>query len=141
MLVAEREVIDEAERAVLLLEDQGADRELLAPIRTVLGRVEQDVLEAGPIRIDLPTRRVTVHGRPIVLAGKEYELLRKLASAPTHVFPKEQLLREVWGFRATARTRTVDSHASRLRRKLGAAGGGECVINIWGVGYKLYDEL
>ena len=68
------------------------------------------------------------------------ELLCKLASDPTRVFTKEQLLREVWGFRSSARTRTVDSHASRLRRKLGAAGIGECVINTWGVGYKLLDE-
>ncbi|MEX0674946.1 MAG: winged helix-turn-helix domain-containing protein, partial [Gaiellaceae bacterium] len=62
-------------------------------------------------------------------------------SDPTRVFPREQLLRDVWGFRSSARTRTVDSHASRLRRKLAAAGAAHCVINIWGVGYKLLEEL
>jgi DNA-binding response OmpR family regulator len=114
--------------------------ELLARIRAVLRRVRPEPAErvhAGLITIDRATRRVTVDERPVVLAGREFELLCKLASDPVRVFTKEQLLREVWGFRSSARTRTVDSHASRLRRKLGAAGGGECVINIWGVGYKL----
>jgi DNA-binding response OmpR family regulator len=117
--------------------------ELLARIRAVLRRVRPEPAErmhAGVITIDRATRRVTVGDRPIVLAGREFELLCKLASDPVRVFTKEQLLREVWGFRSPARTRTVDSHASRLRRKLGAAGVGECVINIWGVGYRLLDE-
>ena len=118
-------------------------QELLARIRAVLRRVRPEPAErmhAGLITIDRATRRVTVDERPVVLAGREFELLCKLASDPVRVFTKEQLLREVWGFRSSARTRTVDSHASRLRRKLGAAGGGECVINIWGVGYRLLDE-
>ena len=55
----------------------------------------------------------------------------------TRVFTKEQLLREVWGFRSLGRTRTLDSHASRLRRKLAAAGAGSVVVNVWGVGYRL----
>jgi DNA-binding response OmpR family regulator len=54
------------------------------------------------------------------------------------VFTKEELLREVWGFRSQGRTRTLDSHASRLRRKLSAAGG-DFVRNVWGVGYSLLD--
>ena len=139
VLVAERGVLEEAER---VLEDRGADQELLARIRALLRQAEPEVLEAGAIRIDLGTRRVTVGETPIALAGKEFALLCKLASAPTRVFPKDQLLREVWGFVSSARTRTVDSHASRLRRKLAAAaGGGEWVVNVWGVGYNLLDEL
>jgi DNA-binding response OmpR family regulator len=75
-----------------------------------------------------------------VLAGKEYELLLKLMTDPTRVFTKEQLLREVWGFRSLGRTRTLDSHASRLRRKLSARADGHVfVINVWGVGYRLLD--
>jgi DNA-binding response OmpR family regulator len=73
----------------------------------------------------------------VLLAGKEYELLLKLMTDPTRVFTKEQLLREVWGFRSLGRTRTLDSHASRLRRKLAAAGAGSVVVNVWGVGYRL----
>jgi DNA-binding response OmpR family regulator len=54
-------------------------------------------------------------------------------------FTKEELLREVWGFRSLGRTRTLDSHASRLRRKLSAAGG-DFVRNVWGVGYSLLND-
>jgi DNA-binding response OmpR family regulator len=74
-----------------------------------------------------------------MLAGKEYELLLKLMTDPARVFTKEQLLREVWGFRSLGRTRTLDSHASRLRRKLAAVGPGTFVVNVWGVGYRLLD--
>ena len=76
----------------------------------------------------------------VVLAGKEYELLLKLMTDPTRVFTKEHLLREVWDFRSLGRTRTLDSHASRLRRKLAAAGRGVFVLNVWGVGYRLLDR-
>ncbi|MGB2953111.1 MAG: winged helix-turn-helix domain-containing protein, partial [Gaiellaceae bacterium] len=75
----------------------------------------------------------------VLLAAKEYELLLKLASDPQRVFTKEELLRDVWGFRSLGRTRTLDSHASRLRRKLGQAGADACVLNVWGVGYRLLD--
>jgi len=50
-----------------------------------------------------------------------------------------KLSREVWGFRSLGRTRTLDSHASRLRRKLARDGAGPFVLNLWGVGYKLLD--
>ena len=49
----------------------------------------------------------------------------------------EQLLRDVWGFRTYVPTRTLESHASRIRRKLAAAGLEDWVVNVWGVGYKL----
>ena len=96
-------------------------------------------LVAGEIELDRETRRVTVLGERVFLAAKEFELLAKLASAPYRVFTKEELLREVWGFRSLGRTRTVDSHASRLRRKLARPGAGPFVINEWGVGYRLLD--
>jgi DNA-binding response OmpR family regulator len=117
-----------------------AYEELLARIRAVLRRTsppEHEVRRAGPISADLATRRVTVGDDIVALAGKEYELLLKLMTDPSRVFTKEQLLRDVWGFRSLGRTRTLDSHASRLRRKLTAAGAGTFVINVWGVGYRL----
>jgi DNA-binding response OmpR family regulator len=116
--------------------------ELLARIRAVLRRTappEHEVLRAGPIEVDRATRRVNVFGRPAALAGKEYELLLKLMSDPQRVFTKEELLREVWGFRSLGRTRTLDSHASRLRRKLEASGDERFVLNVWGVGYRLVE--
>jgi DNA-binding response OmpR family regulator len=115
--------------------------ELLARIRAVLRRVSppaRERLAVGSLAIDRAARRVTVGDAPVVLAAKEYELLVKLAGEPARVFTKEELLREVWGFRSLGRTRTLDSHASRLRRKLAAAGG-DFVRNVWGVGYSLVD--
>jgi DNA-binding response OmpR family regulator len=117
--------------------------ELLARIRAVLRRTSpspRDRLEAGAIAVELTTRRVSVKGRSVALPAKEYELLAKLASEPDRVFTKEQLLREVWGYRSLGRTRTLDSHASRLRRKLAQAGAGPCVVNVWGVGYRLLES-
>jgi DNA-binding response OmpR family regulator len=129
--------------------DQGCDdflarpfvyEELRARIHAVLRRTngrEHELLVAAEIRADIATRCVTVGGRVVELAGKEYALLLKLMSDPRRVFTKEQLLREVWDFRSLGRTRTLDSHASRLRRKLQASGDGPFVLNVWGVGYRL----
>ena len=114
--------------------------ELRARIHAVLRRAAPragDVLEAGEIEIDRPTRCVRVAGRRVLLAAKEFELLVKLAGQPARVFTKEELLREVWGFRAMGRTRTLDSHASRLRRKIAAVTDTPYVLNEWGVGYRL----
>ncbi len=117
--------------------------ELLARIRAILRRTappSRDRLEAGEISLDRATRRVTVEGEPVVLAAKEFELLVKLAGDPHRVFTKEELLRDVWGFRSLGRTRTLDSHASRLRRKLARPAGKPYVLNVWGVGYRLLGD-
>jgi DNA-binding response OmpR family regulator len=66
----------------------------------------------------------------------EYELLVHLARDPRRVFNKHELLKAVWGFRSQGTTRTLDSHASRLRRKLGSAGE-HWIVNVRGVGYRL----
>jgi DNA-binding response OmpR family regulator len=92
----------------------------------------------GELTIDPATREVRVGGRPVELAAKEFSLLRALASDPRRVFTKEELLRDVWGYRSLARTRTLDSHASRLRRKLDPEHS-RFVHNCWGVGYRLID--
>jgi DNA-binding response OmpR family regulator len=119
--------------------------ELLARIRAVLRRAApspRERLVAGPVVVDRVTRCVTVQEQAVTLPAKEYELLAKLATEPARVFTKEQLLREVWGYRAMGRTRTLDSHASRLRRKLRQAGAGpSVVVNVWGVGYRLFDSV
>jgi DNA-binding response OmpR family regulator len=116
--------------------------ELVARIRAVLRRAGGPLggrLEAGPIVVDRTTRRVTADGVRVDLAGKEFELLAKLAEQPERVYTKEELLRDVWDFRSLGRTRTLDSHASRLRRKLQAVAAGPFVVNVWGVGYRLLD--
>ena len=86
--------------------------------------------------------RDAISTRALRRLRNEYELLLRLARDPERVFTKAELLQEVWGYRAGARTRTLDSHASRLRRKLRAAGGGEELVeNVWGVGYRLLGTL
>jgi DNA-binding response OmpR family regulator len=117
--------------------------ELVARMRAVLRRAQPapgQVMNAGAIEVDTATRRVTVAGERVTLPGKEYELLVKLASDPHRVFTKEELLREVWGFRSLGRTRTLDSHASRLRRRLARDGQPPYVQNVWGVGYCLLGD-
>jgi DNA-binding response OmpR family regulator len=74
----------------------------------------------------------------VSLAGKEFALLHALIADPTRVYTREELLRDVWGLNQHARTRTLDSHAFRLRTKLVAAEPGRpWVINVWGIGYRL----
>jgi DNA-binding response OmpR family regulator len=120
-------------------------QELVERIRAVLRRAAPrtgDVVEAPPVRIDTRTREVRVDGRRMRLAQKEYELLLCLAREPERVFTKAELLHDVWGYLTIGRTRTLDSHASRLRRKLREAGSPVALIeNVWGVGYRLVGEL
>ena len=65
--------------------------------------------------------------------------LAKLASQPHRVWTKEELLRDVWGFRTLGRTRTLESHASRVRKKLCVGLDDRFIVNVWGVGYRLLD--
>jgi DNA-binding response OmpR family regulator len=95
-------------------------------------------LRIGDLELDPTSREVRLRGRRIELSQKEFALLRALAAEPTRVWTKSELLRDVWGFRSLGTTRTLDSHACRLRRKL-AAEGDRFVINVWGVGYRLVD--
>ncbi len=114
--------------------------ELLARIRAILRRTAPPSslrYEAGDLVVDRLTRAVEVRGEPVHLAGKEFELLWRLASEPHRVFTKEELLRDVWGFRSRCRTRTLDSHVCRLRQKLDRRPEDHFVVNVWGVGYKL----
>jgi DNA-binding response OmpR family regulator len=116
--------------------------ELRARVAALLRRAQRRPglgrIRVGTLELDPPTREVTVRGERVELSQKEFALLRALAVEPTRVFTKEELLRGVWGFRSLGATRTLDSHACRLRQKLGAAGD-RYVVNVWGVGYRLVD--
>jgi DNA-binding response OmpR family regulator len=96
------------------------------------------VTQVGQITINREERSVTVGERRVELSAKEFSLLGALASEPTRVFTKEELLRDVWGYRSLGHTRTLEAHASRLRRKLDPDGG-TFVLNCWGVGYRLVE--
>jgi DNA-binding response OmpR family regulator len=91
------------------------------------------------LRVDRAGHRAWFTAQELDLSAKEFGLLGALALEPLRVHTKAELLKHVWGYRATPRTRTVDSHASRLRRKLLDAGAtpDEWMVNEWGVGYAL----
>ncbi len=115
--------------------------ELLARIGAVLGRVarsrDRQVIRHGDLAVNTLSREVTVAGIMLDLSAKEYQLLTTLASEPDRVFTKAELLANVWGFRAQGRTRTLDSHASRLRQKLRVHSDAAWIANEWGIGYRL----
>ncbi len=115
--------------------------ELRARIGAVLRRRTErrdGPLRVGELVVDPARRRAWVGQRPVKLSNKEFSLLRALAADPQRVFSKRELLGEVWGYRTSAKTRTLDSHASRLRRKIDPEHG-RFVVNCWGVGYRLVD--
>ena len=118
--------------------------ELRLRVQAVLRRTRRrqtlGSLRVGTLEVDPVSREVRVGGVLVELAQKEFALLRALATEPTRVFTKEELLRDVWGFRAMGTTRTLDSHACRLRQKL-AIHGERFVLNVWGVGYRLVDAV
>ncbi|MFI9530198.1 response regulator transcription factor [Micromonospora rosaria] len=114
-------------------------RELMARIEAVMRRarplrVNDDVLLRGPLRIDARSREVSVHGRRVDVTRKEFDLLCLLASAPDTVIPRRQIMCEVWG--DTWSRRTVDTHVSSLRNKLGNS---DWIITVRGVGFRLGD--
>jgi DNA-binding response OmpR family regulator len=118
--------------------------ELRARLRALLRRAAASHglghLRVGPLVVDPDARAVLLHDRPVVLRRLEYELLLHLARDPSRVFAKAELLRAVWGFQAPGCTRTLDSHSSRLRRKLAAADpdpSRRWLVNVHGVGYRL----
>jgi DNA-binding response OmpR family regulator len=119
----------------VLLETAGP-AEVDARIRLVIGRAAEDKssskIQASGVVIDEASYSAKVHGRPLDLTFKEFELLRFFATHPSRVFTREQLLSEVWGYSSVAGTRTVDVHIAQLRAKLGAASP---IRTVRGVGY------
>jgi DNA-binding response OmpR family regulator len=115
--------------------------ELRARLRAILRRTDarrtrDRLLRIRSLTIDTASREVTINGRAVDLRRREYDLLLWLASEPQRVFHKRELLINLWGYPDTGTTRTLDSHASRLRGKLNAVGG-RWIINLRGVGYRL----
>jgi DNA-binding response OmpR family regulator len=114
--------------------------ELRARIDALVRRsvdLEPTLVRVGALTIDTRAHSVEIDGTPVPLRRLEFELLLHLARDPERVFAKQELLAAVWGYASPGRTRTLDSHASRLRRKLQDAGAQRWVVNVWGVGYRL----
>lgn len=149
MLSAKGEIFDK----VLGLE-LGADdymekpfdsKELVARVKAVLRRYKAAPAAPEPAGIkcveypDLVVNQtnysVLYMGRQIEMPPKELELLYFLASSPNHVFTREQLLDQIWGYEYIGDTRTVDVHIKRLREKIKDHEGWR-IATIWGIGYK-----
>jgi DNA-binding response OmpR family regulator len=120
-------------------------RELVARIKTILRRAAlpvapppRTVLTHGALRIDSGRREVTLDGSVVQLAPKEFDLLYALMEHHGIVLTRDQLLERVWGYTFAGDTRTVDVHVRQLRRKIGDT----CpVVTVWGVGYKVSDDV
>ena len=123
--------------------DSAGPGEIDARIRMALGRknAKQDVtqIQSGGVTIDEASYSAKVHGKPMDLTFKEFELLRFLAQHPGRVFTREQLLSDVWGYDYFGGTRTVDVHIRRLRAKLGDLEG--LIGTVRNVGYRFNPTL
>ena len=103
------------------------------------GPPETRILRVGSLTIDRDARTAQVDSRPVKLTRLEFDLLATLASEPRKTFTRAELTREVWGYdpQAAGPSRTVDSHAHRLRQKLEQAGAEPIVQTVRGVGWRL----
>ncbi|HQR60317.1 MAG TPA: phosphate regulon transcriptional regulator PhoB [Methylophilaceae bacterium] len=115
-------------------------RELNARIKAVLRRrapqMTDDPVEAGELRLDPATHRVTGNGESLDLGPTEFRLLHYLMSNPERVHSRSQVLDRVWGDRVFVEDRTVDVHIRRLRKALEATGHEEMIQTVRGVGYR-----
>lgn len=99
---------------------------------------DQEILEHGPIRVDVDGRRVQIDGADLDLTRTEFDLLAELMRTPSRVWSREALLRSVWGDEWTSDTHLVEVHIGNLRRKITAAADGVRLIHtVRGVGYRM----
>lgn len=111
--------------------------EALLALATRTRATVRAVIELGALTIDVGSRAVAVGGREVRLTPKEFDLLAHLAQRPSSVIEREDLLAEVWGYRHAGYARTVDSHVTRVRKKLAAAGlEGDPIATVHGIGYR-----
>ena len=140
---------DESERIAGL--DTGADDyigkpfspgELVARVRALLRRTARTApahtaMSYGPITVDATQHTVTSDGQPVLLTAKEFLLLQYLLRNRGRVLSRDMLLTDVWGYKYTGGTRTVDVHVRRLREKLPVLG--DALVTVKQFGYKLLD--
>jgi phosphate regulon transcriptional regulator PhoB len=113
-------------------------REVVLRIKGILRRREpadeDEVLEAGAVRLNLPGHTLEIAGEPVPITATEFRLLRELMTNPGRVQTRDRLLTEVWDYSEEVDSRTVDTHIRRLRKKLGAES--ERIETVVGVGYR-----
>ncbi|RNC73330.1 MAG: response regulator [Desulfuromonadales bacterium] len=118
-------------------------RELLLRIKAVLrrslpDRPEGKILQIGQVTIDTERHQVGVDGEEVILTTTEFKLLLNLAERLGRVQSRDLLLKNVWGYNYVGDTRTVDTHITRLRTKLGPAG--DLIRTVRGFGYKMEEH-
>jgi DNA-binding response OmpR family regulator len=118
--------------------------ELVARVEAVLRRRRlepaasaPETVRVGALEVDVPERRVTVAGRVVEMAPKEFDLLATMVRLPGVMLDRTKLLELVWG-NAYFSTRTIDVHVVKLRTKL--SGSGVKIETVWGSGYRLIEE-
>ncbi|MET9233124.1 response regulator transcription factor [Streptomyces cellulosae] len=145
-LMAVTEADDGLERVLAL--HAGADdcvvrtwgfREMVARIEAVLRRARPrdafpEEISLHGLRIDPRRREVRLRDRPVEVTSKEFELLYTLAATPEKVVTRKELMARVWGSNWGHTSRTIDTHVSSLRAKLGSSGW---IITVRGVGYRM----
>jgi DNA-binding response OmpR family regulator len=94
-----------------------------------------ELVEYGPLVLNLETYQASVTSKPLSLTFMEYELLKFLATHPGKVFTRETLLSRVWGYEYYGGARTVDVHVRRLRAKLGEEHA-NLISTVRSVGYR-----
>jgi two-component system OmpR family response regulator len=117
-----------------------AFRELLARVRALTRRHLDNraaVLALGPIRLDTLGREVTVGGRSLDLTAKELAILEYFMHHPGRALTRTQIEDHVWNYDFDAESNLVEVYVGRIRRKLAAAGAGETIVTVRGVGYRL----
>lgn len=114
--------------------------ELLARIKAVLRRTRQDsggeILEAGMLRLDQGTHRVSINNNLLELAPMEYQLLLFFMTHPERVYSREQLIDRVWGTSVWVEERTIDVHIRRLRKSLESSAHDRLIQTVRGAGYR-----
>jgi DNA-binding response OmpR family regulator len=124
-------------------------RELVARVKAILRRARaapsasepSSLLDFGELTIDTAKRDVRLHGQPVTLRAKEYDLLVELARKPGVVFTREKLLQDVWGYDFFGDSGTIDVHVRRLRAKLNDDSSNPRFIEtVWGVGYRMKEQ-
>ncbi|ACM20355.1 winged helix-turn-helix phosphate transcriptional response regulator [Geotalea daltonii FRC-32] len=118
-------------------------RELMLRVKALLRRTlpeqpRKKVFSVGPVSIDTERHLVTVADKEILLTTIEYKLLLDLAERAGRVQSRDILLQNVWGYNYVGDSRTVDTHVTRLRTKLGSAG--DMIKTVRGFGYKIEEE-
>lgn len=121
-------------------------RELVARVTAILNRTkrtpaqpQQDMLQHGPLALDIPKWQASFSGAPVPLTALEFAMVRMLATRPGVVFSRDQIMDVAYTDNIHVSDRTIDSHVRNIRAKFAAVGCGSVIETVHGVGFKLGD--